>query len=506
MHTKDRGELVDGLGLDPADWEELRGLGHRMVDDAIEWWSTLRERPVWRPVPAEVRARLEGGLPQEGGSAEEAYEDFLRDVLPYPHGVPHPRFWGWVNGSGLPIGAFADFLATTMNSNAGAFQQSATYVERQVLGWLKEMLDFPAATSALLTSGCSHAQVIALAAARNAKAAGDVRRDGLGREPRRLTLYGSVETHNSVRKAVELLGLGGDALRALPVDEEYRMDIQALRQAIAADRAAGLQPSCVIGTAGTVNTGATDDLERLADVCAEEGLWFHVDGAFGSLAWLAPELRGPLEGLQRADSLAFDLHKWLYLQNDVGCVFVRDEVHHRGAFELSAPYLSELRGGPASEFEGSFKDYGPELTRRFRALKPWMSLKQHGVRKLGEAIRQNVLQARYLAGLIESSSELELLAPVPLNVVAYRFVNPDLSPGEHDLLNRELLVRMQESGSAVPSHTTLRGRFGLRMANTNHRSRPEDFEFLAQETLRLGRELIEEVRSGRPQWALEANA
>jgi glutamate/tyrosine decarboxylase-like PLP-dependent enzyme len=477
-----------GPTLDPEDWEAFRALGHRMVDDVVESFRTVRERPVWQPVPEGVRASLHAGVPLRPEGPEAAYADYRRLVEPYPRGNTHPRFWGWVNGSGLPLGVFADFLAAAMNPSVGAFENSATMVEEQVLDWLKEMLGFPAAAGAVLTSGCSMSNLIALAVARSAGADCDVRRHGVAAAPRRLVLYASAETHSSVQKAVELLGLGSDALRRVPVGPDYRIEVEALERAVRGDRRAGLHPFCVVGNAGTVNTGAVDALEALADLCEREGMWLHVDGAFGALAWLCPGLRPALRGLQRADSLAFDLHKWMYLPYDVGCVLVRDAQAHRAAFSLTPNYLSATPAGPASH-PTSFADCGIELTRRFRALKVWLCLKEHGLHRFARQIGENVRQARYLAARVEAHPQLELAAPVSLNVVCFRYVgNGAAAPEALDALNADLLVRLQTSGIAVPSHTRLHGRFVIRAAFTNHRTRTEDVDVLVEEVVRLGNE------------------
>jgi hypothetical protein len=272
--------------LDPGDWEGLRRLGHRMVDDALEYLRTVRERPVWLSPPDAVRARLDEPLPRQGQGYEKTYRDFVEGVLPYPTGNIHPRFWGWVIGTGTPFTVLTEMLAATVNPNVSGFDDASSLVEDRVLAWFKEAMGFPATASGLLVSGGSMANLVGLAVARHARAGFDVRREGQGAAPRRMVLYASVEAHSSVKKAAELLGLGTDALRLVPVDADYRMDLAALRDAIERDRKAGFQPFCVVGTVGTVNTGATDDLDALADVCKKEGLWMHVDGAFA--ACLAP--------------------------------------------------------------------------------------------------------------------------------------------------------------------------------------------------------------------------
>ncbi len=481
-------------GLEP-DPESLRALGHRIVDDLVDWMGRIGDEPAWQKMPPETRARLSAPLPREPLALEQVYREFQRDVFPYRYGNVHPRFFGWVNGSGLPIAVFADLLASAMNSNVGGFDQAAVLVEERVLLWLREALDFSVDGGGLLTSGGSMANLLGLAAARAARAPFDARRAGLaGNAP--LSVYASTETHSSIRKAVELLGIGAQGLRLAPVDGAHRVDVAALAGAIRADRAAGLQPLAIVGNAGTVNTGATDDLAALAELAEREGLWLHVDGAFGALAWLCAEERDALEGLQRADSLAFDLHKWMYLPSDVGCVLVRDPATLERAFAFEAPYLVNLRGGLTGASEHSFKDRGLELTRRFRALKVWFALRAHGLAAFERAIRANLAQARHLASRVEREERLELLAPAPLNVVCFRWRAPGIDGAALDALNEELLVRLQESGVAVPSHTRLGGRFALRVAITNHRTTLQDVELLADEVLRLGDALASRSGAG----------
>jgi glutamate/tyrosine decarboxylase-like PLP-dependent enzyme len=477
--------------LDPEDWQLMRVLGQRMVDDMLTYLETVRHRHVWQPIPGEVKEYFNQPLPMESQGPGQTYQDFLKYVLPHPMGNIHPRFWGWVIGTGTPLGMLADMLAAGMNPNVGGADHVANYVESQVLAWCKEMLAYPAEASGLLVSGGSMANLVGLTVARNTKAEFDLRQQGVHASPRRMTLYGSNETHSSVQKAVELLGLGSDSFRQISVNKDFQIDLSELETAIARDREAGCQPFCVVANAGTVNTGAVDDLEALAHTCEREKLWFHVDGAFGALAALSPKLRPLVAGMEKADSLAFDLHKWMYMPYEVGCALVRQEENHRNTFALTPEYLTHSDRGLAGG-KIWFSDYGVQLSRGFRALKVWMSIKEHGVRKYGKLIQQNVDQANYLARLVEESADLELLAPVPLNIVCFRFIADQHEDETLNELNKELLVQLHESGVAAPSYTMINGRYALRVAITNHRSRRQDFEVLVDEVVGLGNKLLEQ--------------
>jgi glutamate/tyrosine decarboxylase-like PLP-dependent enzyme len=350
------------------------------------------------------------------------------------------------------------------------------------------MLGYPPTATGLLTSGCSASNLIGLAVARHANAGFDVRRSGLQGAPQPMIVYCSDEAHSSIQKAVELLGFGSDSLHQIPVNEHLQMDLAALKRAIKHDRAGGLHPICVVGVAGTTNTGAIDDLGSLADICGEEGLWLHVDGAFGAWAAIAPESRHLVDGIERADSLAFDLHKWMYLSYPIACILIKNADAHRHAFSLTPTYLAHGVGerGLTGVDVPWLSDYGLELSRGFQALKAWMTLKEHGAAKYGRLIQQNIDQAHYLAGLVEAAPELELALPVSLNVVCFRYVRPDLDDALLDDLNKQIEVELQERGIAVPSIVTVRGKEYLHAAITNHRSRRSDFDVLVHEVIQIG--------------------
>jgi aromatic-L-amino-acid decarboxylase len=484
--------------LDPADWESIRKLGHKMLDDMLDYMKTVRERPVWQHVPDQVKAHFKSPVPKQPQPPEEIYEEFVEKVLPYPMGNIHPRFWGWILGTGTVMGAFAELLAASMNTNTGGGDNHiANHVEKQVIDWIKEMLRYPPSASGVLTSGCSAANIIGLTVARNAKAGFNLRRRGLQCAPKKMVLYASQEVHSSIQKAVELLGLGSEALRLLPVNDYFQIDLQKLKATITKDRENDYLPFCVVGAAGTTNTGGIDDLDALADLCQQENLWLHVDGAFGAWTTLAPRARNKVAGIERADSLALDLHKWMYMQYEIGCILVRHEQQHREAFALMPDYLAHGEGGRG--LSGGdlpwFSDYGLQLSRGFRALKAWMSLKEHGSCKYARIIQQNIDQAFYLGELVKASPELELSAPVTLNVVCFRYVAPGMDGDALDELNKQIVIELQENGVAVLSGTVIKGKYVLRAANSNHRSCREDFDVLVREVIWIGKELEASRRS-----------
>lgn len=472
--------------LDPQDWTEFRKLSHAMLDAALDHMQGATERPVWKPVPEEVKTALAGPPPMEGQGTAQVCEDLIQQVLPYATGNTHPRFFGWVHGAGTPGGVIAETMAAAMNSNLGGRDHGAIYVERQVIDWCRQLFDFPETASGLVVSGTSVATLIALTAARHQKAGYDVRREGLQPDRGRLVGYTSAEAHSCVARTFDMMGLGMEALRNVAVDANYAMDIPALRRAIEEDLAAGLKPFCVTGSPATVNSGAIDDLDAIADVCEEYGLWFHVDGAFGAVAALSESLRPRMKGIERADSIAFDFHKWMHVQYDAGFVLIRDEEAHREAFSLRREYLTATPRGLAAG-NPWFCEYGPELSRGFRALKIWFALKEHGIRRIAEKVEDNCRQAAYLGELVQVHPDLELSAPVSLNICCFRFVVPGLPVEELNKLNSEIVMDLQESGIAAPSTTKLGGVTSIRVNITNHRTTKADMDLLVKAVVELGR-------------------
>jgi glutamate/tyrosine decarboxylase-like PLP-dependent enzyme len=470
--------------LDPEDWDAHRAIAHRVVDDAVDYLRDVRDRPLWQDMPQDVRARFRSGVPLDGEPLDTVYRQVGTDLLPYPMGNIHPRFWMWYMGSSNFTGALGDFLAAILGSNLGGGDHAAAEMDKQVVNWIKEMVGYPAEASGTLVSGGSMANLIGLTVARNQMSGIDLRELGVVAMAAPMRFYGSDQIHSCHRVAVEAMGLGNAALRRVPSDVACRMDLDALRAAIAEDRAAGLHPACVIATAGTVNTGAIDDLEAIAELCAAEGLWMHVDGCIGALLSIAPEGRALVRGIARADSIALDPHKWLHAPFEVGCALVRNAEAHRDAFTVTPEYLETAPRGIAS---GAWlHDFGLQTSRGFRALKVWMMLKEHGLAKFGRLIDQDLAHARHLTARIQAEPELTLCHPTNINIVCFRYDPGNLSEDKLKLLNTEVMVQMQETGIAAVSDTTVRGRHCLRAAINNHRTTPSDLDLLVEEVARLG--------------------
>jgi glutamate/tyrosine decarboxylase-like PLP-dependent enzyme len=476
-----------GHNLDPSDWAAFRAQGHRMLDDMFNYLENIRDRPVWQPMPGETRASFREPLPIAPSELGLVYEEFLRNVLPFSNGNVHPGFMGWVHGGGTAAGMLAEMLAGALNANLAGRDHAPVEVERQIVEWMRELFGFPATASGLFVTRTSMANLIAVLVARDAALGFEIRRAGVAASKKRLTAYASIAAHECLRRALDFCGLGSETLRLVPVDAHYRMNLAALRNMIEADRQAGYAPFLIAGTAGTVDTGAIDDLDGLAMIASDERIWFHVDGAFGALGILAPEIAQRLAGIQAADSIAFDFHKWGQVPYDAGFVLVRDGELHRKAFASPAAYLERETRGLSGGSPWPC-DFGPDLSRGFRALKTWFTLKVYGAEALGRVIAHTCELARYLERRISESNELELLAPVSLNIVCFRYrcVDPDR-------VNARIVVELQESGVAAPSTTRIHGDLAIRAAIVNHRTRRTDIDSLVDAVIARGRALAEPI-------------
>ena len=469
--------------LDP---EEVRRLGRLAADCVAEHRALLTDRPVFGKVGTDAPT-FDIPLPESGRPADEIIAFVREHVMPRPMGNSHPRFFGFINSTADPLGTVADYLASAMNPNCWGGDHAAIHVENRVVRWLCELMGFPEGAQGILASGGSMANFNALAAARRAMTPGNVREDGLGSGPR-LVVYASDQVHSCVDKAVDLLGIGTRYLRKIPCDDAFRLPMDALARAVAEDREAGLRPAIVVGNAGTVNTGAIDPLSAIADFCAREKLWFHADGAYGAMARLAPSVAAGFAGIERADSIAADPHKWLYVPYEAGATLVREGHRLADAFRKFPEYLAS---DPDSPFPGPawFAERGPELSRGFKALKVFMGLLRHGRSGYAAAIERDIGLARFLSEAVDRRPELERLAPTTLSIVNFRFRAPGASAERVDAINRQIVNRLVGSGSFFLAPTILKGRASLRVCIVNFRTREEDLQFLVDEACRVGAEL-----------------
>jgi glutamate/tyrosine decarboxylase-like PLP-dependent enzyme len=488
---------------------EFRKAGYRLIDQVAELLCTLPERPVApNESPTTLRALLGShSLPEQGRDASTLLDEAAN--LLFDHSVfnGHPRFMGFITSSATPIGALGEMLSAAVNPNVGSslLAPMATEIEAQVVRWIAEMIGYPPDCGGLLVSGGNMANCVCLLAARKAKASWDVRTSGMSAEKsHRLRVYTSSETHTWVQKATDMFGLGTDSIRWIPADEALRMDAVALREQIQADREAGDLPFLVIGTAGTVSTGAVDPLPELAAICREYGLWFHVDGAYGALAAILLDdeksaIPPDLKGIREADSVAVDPHKWLYAPLEAGCVFVRTPEFLRDAFSYHPPYYPCDEDATASL---NYYEYGPQNSRGFRALKIWLALRQAGREGYAGMISDDIKLAQELYRVVERQTELQALTQ-DLSITTFRYVPPDLMPGSQEsegylnVLNAELLTRLQKSGEAFLSNAVVRGAFVLRACIVNFRTSLEDIEALPGIVIRIGREADAAIRPGK---------
>lgn len=470
--------------LDPTDWAAFRELAHKALDGMIDHVATLRERPVWIPPTDAARAAFTRELPRAPSSLADALADFDQFVKPHATGNGHPAFMGWVHGAGTPVGMVAEMLAAGLNANCGGRDHIGIDVERQIAAWMREAFAFPADAAGLFVTGTSIANFLGLLVARDRRLGDAVRETGLRAAPQ-LVAYASAAAHGCVAQAMQLAGIGSDALRRVPCDAEGALRLDDLRALVETDRRSGLTPFLVVGTAGSVDIGAIDPLANLADFCRANDLWFHVDGAFGALLAFSRELRPLIAGLERADSVAFDFHKWAHVPYDAGFLLVRDGEALRRAFASENSYLTRAATGLAAG--GVWPcDLGPDLSRGFRALKTWFTLRVFGADRLGESIERNCEMARRLATQISASTRFALRAPVKLNIVCFSAL------GDHaDARNREIVERLHVEGLAAPSITILEGVATIRCAFVNHRTTAADVDGFVENLGRISDAVIE---------------
>lgn len=468
--------------LDPSA-DEIRTWGDSVIRFMTDYLGNLRDRGVYRRMfSRRIRDRLDAALPTKGTDFDSLLKVFREDIIPFSRQNAHPRMFGYVQSPGVPLVAFADLLASTLNANLTVWRSAPAPVEleRLTIDWIRQILGFNAEADGLFVSGGSMANLAAMAAARQAKA------DSSGR----LRVYASSETHFSVAKAAALLGIGRENVQQVAVDEHFKIRTDDLVAKITADLGAGYVPFCVVANAGTVNTGAVDPLAEIREIADRFQLWMHIDGSYGAFAVLAESARKLFAGMERADSIALDPHKWLYLPVDVGCVIYRDPEKARAAFAHEAEYTRII--GEEGDETFAFWNYGPELSRRFRALKVWMLLKGVGLDALSQAIESNLACARYFESMVRDSDDFEMAAPVELSIFCFRHVPVQLknkSPEAIDAFNERLLVALQRDGSSYLSNATLGGRFALRGCVLNYRTTLRDMEILLDDLRRVAKSL-----------------
>lgn len=478
--------------LDPPP-EDIRAWGRAAVEAMADYLGSIRERRVYLETSSkELRRQLNRELPTEGAEFASLLKTFTDVFVPGSRQNGHPRMFGYVQAPGVAIAAFAELLASTLNANLTAWRSApvAVEVERLTIDWIKQIVGVDANAAGLFVSGGSMANLAGLAAARVTKAPADLMHKGAQAFPRALRIYASDETHHSIAKAAGLLGIGRDNLQLVAVDKRFRIRIDELEQKITTDIAAGHLPICVVANAGTVNTGACDPLADISKIARQFDLWMHVDGSYGGFATLAPSVRACFNGIEHADSISLDPHKWLYLPADCGCVLYRDPGTARAAFAHDAEYTRVI--GQQADEAFAFWDYGPELSRRFRALKVWMLLTGVGVRALGESIEKDLACARHLESLVRQSNDFEMLAPVELSIFCFRHVPLTLKDGPEeqiDAFNERLLVALQRDGSSYLSNAGIHGRFALRGCVMNYRTTPRDMEILLEDLRRVAAKL-----------------
>ncbi len=473
-------------GLNP---EQFRALGYRAIDMIAEQLASLAEGPTRLPVPLDVRHSLEDQpLPERGIDPFDLLDRVQNEILAYPMGNPSPRFFAWVNSTPTPIGILGDLFAAAMSPSAAGGDQAATYVERAALTWVKQMLGFPQQAQGLFVSGGSVANLTCLAVMRHVMTEGKARRDGLIGMDAPMVLYTSAHGHSCIEKAVHALGIGSQNLRIIPLDSQYRMDIDALRAAIAADKAAGLRPVCVAASAGTTNTGAIDQLDEIADLCEAEGLWFHIDGAYGGFGILASQTEGLYKGMERADSIAVDPHKWLYIPVECGCAIVRDAEAMRATFSLVPAYLQEDRAEPW------FSEYGLQQTRGFRALKVWLSLQHYGLEGYRQMITNDINTAYDLRRKLFSRPDFEVVTAGPLSVTCFRYVPAGTPESALDDLQRQIVALTNASGRAFITTTMIDGKVVVRACHVNFRTTSEDLDVLLDTLTEAGQQVMESAR------------
>jgi glutamate/tyrosine decarboxylase-like PLP-dependent enzyme len=480
--------------------EEFKRIGYRVIDEIAEYLATVRDVPVFAAKkPGEVEAVFDEPMPEDGQTPDEIVDTWREKIVPNATHLGSPRYFGFVNGSGSHMAVFADAMAAAVNMNSGGWKPapSATEIERRALAWLAELIGYDVKCGGLITSGGMMANFTALHTALKNVAPHDLTPRGLQDKSatgRFLVYVADHEGHVSLVRVMDMMNLGREALRRVRSHDDFTMDVAAMRQMIIEDKANGDIPFCVVAQVGSINVGCIDPLNQIADICSEFGLWFHCDGACGAVGAMLPEKRGLYAGLEWADSITLDPHKWLYIPYECGCVLIRDGAKQRRAFSMQASYL---RGTlPDQHLGHDYYETGPQMSRGFKALKLWMTMKHYGAEGYRRLLRQNLWCAEQLDELVRDDADFEALHKPIINIYSFRFA-PESLRGEKELvdqLNQQIADAIQLSGFAFIMTTKIHGRTVLRLSICSHRTTLEDIEAVFAELKRLGSAFAEELR------------
>jgi glutamate/tyrosine decarboxylase-like PLP-dependent enzyme len=479
--------------LDPQNWNEMKKLGHRMLEDMLNRLETIREHQFSFPSESDIQ-NVCTSLSLEGDGEEKVYEIFKDHIMNYSLTTIKPIFWGVVAGTGSVYGMLASMLTSGVNTIIERKPFITGYIHQQVIDWIKELLDYPKEAGGVIVGGGSEANFTGIAVARNAKAKLDMKTKGIYHQPEKMTLYCSDQVHECLDRSIELLGLGNEAMRWIPTDENFAIITSKLEKEIEKDKANGFYPFCIIGNAGTVNSGAFDDFRSLRKIADSYNMWLHVDGAFGSWLKLSNTHRHLVDGMELADSLAIDLHKWMYMPYGIGCTLVKDKIAHYSTFVYghNAEYIQSIRD-LTDDVVNSPHMLSLQLSRNNNSLKAYMLLRAYGKNKYCKLIQQDIDHIDYLASLLEKEPHVELMAPVISNVVCFRY-----NPGRFDeemleKLNRMIANELWKINFWIVSDTVLKGQYVLRACSVNHRSTRDDFDFLVEELRRIGEEVSKTI-------------
>lgn len=477
------------LDIDERALDEITRQATQLVSD---YFKTIGERPVRAENYAgKTTAAIDRELPAEGVPLEKLIDD-CQTIFDLSRHNGHPRFFGYVASPSTPIGAYADLIAGALNANITCWRSgpAGTELEHLVVRWLGVLIDYDANAKGLLTSGGSMANMIAMLVASRRKLGKEAARKGLWNFGAPLVVYASEEAHMSIAKAADIIGLGRDQVHVVECDDQQRMRPDSLRVQIESDLREGLRPCCVVASAGTVNTGVVDPLEAIATIAHEFDLWFHVDGAYGAPGVLDKQKKHLFRGLERADSVSLDPHKWLYVPVDAGCLLFRDPKPVKTTFSTEDADYIKVHGHSDDE-AFAYWDYGVELSRRFRALKVWLTLSYYGVRRIAQAVSDDIALAAYMGELVFGAEDFELLAPVELSICCFRYIPAGWKTSDPrlDRLNERIMSRVQTSGRAYLSNATINGRFALRACITNFRTTKSDIELMLDAIREAAREI-----------------